>query len=69
MGLGAFRIEVREDEIIVTEPGTSRVSAVFHMPANGSQLRAKVPVKGSIEFKIQAWWLANDRARELGWIP
>ena len=54
--------------IIVTEPGPSRASAVFHMPINGTQLRAKVPVRGSIEFKVQAWWLANDRARELGWI-
>jgi hypothetical protein len=68
MGLGAIRVEVRQDEIIVTEPGPSRASAVFHMPINGTQLRAKVPVRGSIEFKVQAWWLANDRARELGWI-
>ncbi len=35
MGLGALRVEVREVEIIVTEPGTSRASAVFHMPISG----------------------------------
>jgi hypothetical protein len=29
---------------------------------------AKAPPTGSTEFKVQAWRLANDKARELGWI-
>ena len=63
MGLGALKVEVREDEIIVSEPGPSCANAVFHMPANGTQLRAKAPVRGSIEFKVVAGERQGARAR------
>jgi hypothetical protein len=59
MGLGPFWVEVREDEIMVTEPGTSRVSAVFHMPADGSPTKGQGACKGI--YRVQGpMVVAND---------
>jgi hypothetical protein len=37
---GALRVEVRDDEIIITLPGTSYM-VTYHKPANSPQLLAK----------------------------
>ena len=64
---------VRDDEIVVSLPGTSYAVA-YYKPGSSPQLLARL--KGNdprlsitrAEFLAQAWRLANDKARELGWI-
>jgi hypothetical protein len=69
-----LRVDVVDDEIIVTLPG-SHYSATYHKPAKSPKLLAKcesdrddphVAMKLS-EFLARARNLANDKARELGW--
>ena len=69
---GNLRIEVRDDEIIVTLPGTS-YRAVYHKSADKPGLMATFR-SGRWEQgtpmtpagSTRAWKLANDKARELG---
>jgi hypothetical protein len=70
-----LRVQVVDDEIVVTFPD-SKYSVTYYKPANSPQLLAKqipmeddprVPITLS-EFLHRAWWAANDKARELGWI-
>jgi hypothetical protein len=72
---GRLRIDVVDDEIIVSMPGTN-YAVTYFKPANSPQLLAKnisneddfrIPLRLS-EFLSRAWAIANDRARELGWI-
>ena len=67
MTWGSLRIEVRDDEIIVTQPG-SNFSAVYYKPRDEPQLIAKGTPSGNYKFLARAWKAANDKARELGWI-
>jgi hypothetical protein len=60
-------IEVRDDEIIVTQPG-SEFLAIYYIPEDESRLVARAMPIGTHEFKARAWRAANDKARELGWI-
>jgi hypothetical protein len=69
-----LRVQVVDDEIIVTLPG-SHYSVTYYKPAKSPQLLAKcisdredprVAMRLS-EFLACAWRLANDKARELGW--
>ena len=70
-----LRVQVVDDEIIVTWPG-SVYSVTYYKLENSPQLLAKriadhddlrFPMTAA-EFLAQAWRLANDKARELGWI-
>ncbi len=72
---GKLRIDIVDDEIIVSLPGTS-YSVTYFMHANSPQLLAKnipmtedsrIPLTLS-DFLSRAWRIANDKARELGWI-
>ena len=63
----ALQVEVRDDEIIVTQSG-SKFRIVYHKPDDQPQLIAKGTPHGNYDFLSQAWVAANDRARELGWI-
>jgi hypothetical protein len=72
---GNLQLEVRDDEIIVILPFTL-YTVTYYKPANSPQLLAKnfpinddrrVPISQS-DFLARAWRLANDKARELGWI-
>jgi hypothetical protein len=72
---GSLHVEVWEDEIIVALPGTI-YTVTYYKPPNSPQLLAKnfpskdngrVPMTQA-EFLARAWKLANDKARELGWI-
>jgi hypothetical protein len=54
-------------EIVITSPGSACV-AVYHRIEGEPRLKTKAPPTGPTEFKVQAWRLANDKARELGWI-
>jgi hypothetical protein len=67
---------MRGDEIVVSLPGTSYAVA-YYKPGSSPQLLARhLPPEGDdprlsitrAEFLAQAWRLANDKARELGWI-
>ena len=68
-------IQVVDNEIIVSLPGTS-YSVIYYKPPDSPQLLgrnfpkqddARVPLTQA-EFLARAWRLANDKARELGWI-
>ena len=66
-------IEVRDDEMIVTLPGTNYVATYYR--ATARELLAKSSsgqesdgAMTQAEFHGRAWKLANDKARELGWI-
>jgi hypothetical protein len=70
-----LRIEVVDDEIIVFLPGSS-YSVTYYKRETSPQLLAKriantddprVPMTLS-DFRSRAWRVANDKARELGWI-
>jgi hypothetical protein len=58
---------VNGKEIVITSPGSTCV-AVYHRVEGEPRLKTKAPPTGPTEFKVQAWRLANDKARELGWI-
>jgi hypothetical protein len=70
-----LQVEVRGGEIVVTLPD-SIYSVTYCRSPQGSYLAAKMlptiydpnAVLTSAEFLTQAWKLANDKARELGWI-
>jgi hypothetical protein len=59
-------VEVYGNHIIVTLPGTS-YSVTYFKPRGQSWLAAKDLVP-SAEFLAKAWKVANDTARDLGWI-
>jgi len=72
---GNLRIDVVDDEIIVSLPGTP-YSVTYFERGNSPQLLAKnisneddfgTPLRLS-GFLSRAWRMANDKARELGWI-
>jgi hypothetical protein len=58
-----LRIEVWDDEIIVTLPDTI-YSVTYYTPAKSPKPLAK----GIAERDKLAWRVANGKARELGWI-
>jgi hypothetical protein len=68
-------VEVSGADITVTLPGTT-YTVTYYKPAKSPQLLAKrisdrddpgVPMTVS-QFLAKAWRLANNKARELGWI-
>jgi hypothetical protein len=70
-----LRVEVLGDEIVVILPATI-YGVTYYKPANSPQLLAKnflskndsrAPITQA-EFLARAWQVANDKARELGWI-
>ena len=67
----SLHLEVRDDEIIVTESG-SKFRAIYHSVCHKAeeppQLIVKGTPRGNYDFLAQAWQVANDKARELGWI-
>ena len=72
---GRLRLDVVDDEIIVSIPGTS-YTVTYYKPAKSPQLLAKrianrddpTSAMTLSEFLARAWKHANDKARELGWI-
>ena len=70
-----LRVAVRGSEIVVTASGTDYVMT-HHKPETSSELLARsFPRKEDrrvsmtlADFLTAAWKLANDKARELGWI-
>ncbi len=72
-----LRVTVQGSEIVVSASGTDHYVVKYQRPANSPQLLAKsFPRKEDrsvsmtlADFLTAAYKLANDRARELGWIP
>jgi hypothetical protein len=70
-----LHVEMQADEIVVSLPHT-HYTVTYYKPSNSPQLLAKrFPGKDDpyarlthADFLAQAWKLANDKARELGWI-
>jgi hypothetical protein len=66
----SLHVEVRDDDIIVTESGSNR--AIYHSVRHNAEQPPQLIVKGTptgnYDFLAQAWQVANDKARELGWI-
>jgi hypothetical protein len=70
-----FRIDIVDDQIIVSLPGTSYTVTYFRRP-NSAQLLTKnlpQPVDFRTDLKLSdfldhARRAANDKARELGWV-
>jgi hypothetical protein len=67
-----FDIEIQEDHIIVTMPSTSfsaiyrrGISGINRMDVTGSDLSAPISVR---DFITRADELADEKARQLGWI-
>ena len=61
-----FRVEGLRADLLVS---TERFCAVYYKPSNRSQLVLRVRTQTSDHTLIaQAWMVANDKARELGWI-
>jgi hypothetical protein len=66
-------IEVEGDTIIVTLPGTN-FRVIYSKPKKSDGLVAfgargdKDAGVSQVEFLARAWRVANDKARELGWI-
>jgi len=63
MTWGSLRIEVRDDEIIVTQPG-SNFSAVYYKPRDEPQLIAKGTPSGNYRFLARACKAANEAVRK-----
>ena len=67
--------QVRDDEIVVTLPGTT-YTVTYYKPDRSPRLLARLISDKDdkrvaltlSEFLARAWQAANDKARELGWI-
>ena len=67
-----LNIEIEGDDIVVTIPGTTfsaiyrrAVSGMDRMGVTGSDLTAPISIR---DFITRADELANEKARQLGWI-
>jgi hypothetical protein len=58
-------VDVEGHDIVIRMPGTDNL-AIYHKPNGIPHLRSKDQV-GPIDFRVQAWTLANDTAKALGW--
>ncbi len=68
-----LRTEVEGDELLVTLPGTSyavryrRLAKQLYCKEYPMQIDRRSPLNQA-EFVAKAWRIANEKARELGWI-
>lgn len=70
-----LQLKVQDGDITITLPGTT-YTVTYYKPKNSPQLLAKrIASKDDpqaamtlSEFLAGAWQLANNKARELGWI-
>jgi hypothetical protein len=71
-----LEVQVLDDEIVVTLPGTNYSVTYYKMIGSPGLMAkriadtddARIPRMRVSEFLAKAWKLANDKARELGWI-
>jgi hypothetical protein len=68
-----LRVEVEDDVIIVTLPGTT-FRVMYSKPKKSPRLVAfgirgdKKAGLSQVDFLVRAWRVGNDKARELGWV-
>jgi hypothetical protein len=68
-----LRVEVEGEAIIVSLPGTT-LRVIYRKPNRSPGLVAcgvrsdKMACIREVDFLVRAWRVANDKARELGWI-
>lgn len=62
-----INVQVEGADIVVTQPGTDYLVIYCRRDGASDLVARKAPI-GPIDFRVQAWTLANDTARELGWI-
>jgi hypothetical protein len=63
---GRFQVEVVDRDLMVS---TDRFCAVYYKPSDQSQLVLRIRTQtDDHELLVKAWHVANDKARELGWI-
>jgi hypothetical protein len=70
--VGELLVTVENDAIIVTMPGT-RYSITYRMGDDPWLLASDIRddrdlLSYKFTFRARAWTVANDKARELGWI-
>jgi hypothetical protein len=69
-----LNLEVRDGDIIVTQPGTDyaityrKVPGLPGLTMTESWLDINPTTPAVAEFRARAWMLANAKARGLGWI-
>jgi hypothetical protein len=70
-----LRVQVVDDEIIVTRPGSTYSVTYYKLPTSPGLLAKRMPDRDDLrismtaaEFLATAWKLANEKARALGWI-
>jgi hypothetical protein len=63
----ALHVEVVDGEIVVSLPESPEMSPQLRAKHITEKYDTHVPMTVS-EFLARAWKLANDKARELGWI-
>jgi hypothetical protein len=70
-----FRVQVIDDEITVTRPGSYYAVTYYKVSTSPGLLAKRMPEKDDLrfsmtsgEFLAAAWKLAHEKARELGWI-
>jgi hypothetical protein len=75
MSDGELECQVRDDEIIVSLPGSSYSVTYFKPDAAPVLMGRNFPTEDDkrallthSEFLAEAWRVAHDKARELGWI-
>ena len=75
MELGNLRVEVEDDRIVVTMPGTSFRTSFFKSDDEPSLVQSpamsvekEAPSDKRRAFEALAWEVADAKARELGWI-
>jgi hypothetical protein len=72
---GDIKVDVEDDHIVVSMPGTSFRTAFFKasdeprlMQSPVMSVEKEAPAQSRREFEALAWEAANTKARELGWI-
>ena len=64
-----LRVEVQHDyNIVVRVTGTSYTASYFKLQDSPQLLASDHAPMSQPEFLAFAWQMANDKARELGWI-
>ena len=70
-----LRVEMSGSDIVITMPGTSYTVTYYRAAGSRQILARRFSMKGDprvamtvSEFLIRAWKLANNKARERGWI-
>jgi len=69
-----LRVQVVDDEIIVTCPGYRYSVTYYKLPSSSGLLAKRMPEADDLrlsmtaaEFLASAWTIANEKAGELGW--